>query len=761
MKRITVFAVALAASLSLGNDMSFRIQSARIQSGSGVEIILDGAVPSLPAEDISLSDGLSLLSAHQEGNRLFLKTSPVDLRKNYRVRIRDAGEKELLADGVLDSLFSKKPLGCVRESGGLAFRVFAPRALSVQLALYGRFNDADCRLAGMTRDADGVWEAFLPDPSPERWYGYRVSGPSGESEMFLPDVTVADPYSPALATRNTYLHEARTPIPSGIPFDWQGDRWIVPTMEDLVIYEMHVRDMTAHPSSGVDPSLRGTYAGLVQAGRPGGIDYIASLGVNAVEFLPVQEFANIEIDYRNPALKLYNDWNPYARNHWGYMTSAFFAPESYYASDGSVDCGEWSGTAGAGQSELKEAIRAFHRRGIAVILDVVYNHVSNYDLNPLKYIDKKYYFRLDDDGRFIMASGCGNDLKTERPMARRLIVESLLHWMREYHVDGFRFDLATMIDAGTLDAVTRETRKLNPGVILIAEPWGGGAYGQEPFSRRGWGAWNDLFRNGVKGQNPRDGLGFIFGKWQGSNSPESIRRYVKGTLAAEGGPFHHHSHSVNYLESHDDQTLGDFIRLGLGEIGEETVIADPDGHARISGRSLALNRLAALFLFTSRGPVMLHEGQEFARSKVIAETGVPDGRVGRIDHNSYNKDNATNWIRFDHAEANLPLLDYYRGLSAIRNRYPMLRRATPDQIEFPPSQDPLRLCWRIRPGDSAEKSMLAAFNGRPDSDWDMALPKGQWSLLADKEKASVSPLKRNQSGVIRIPPSSGVLMVAE
>ncbi|MBN2200654.1 hypothetical protein JW777_01735, partial [bacterium] len=263
MNRTLVLAAALAASHSLGNDMSFRIQSGRIQSGSGVEIVLSGSVPSIPAEDISFSDGLALLSAHQEGNRLFLKTSPVDLRKNYRVRIRHAGERELLADGLLDSLFSEKPLGCVREAGGLAFRVFAPRALSVKLALYGRVDDADCRLAGMTRDSDGVWEAFLPDPLPERWYGYRISGPSGEAEMFLPGTTVADPYGRALATRNTYLHEARTLIPDDRPFDWQGDRRVTHAMEDLILYEMHVRDMTAHPSAGLDPSLRGTYAGLV------------------------------------------------------------------------------------------------------------------------------------------------------------------------------------------------------------------------------------------------------------------------------------------------------------------------------------------------------------------------------------------------------------------------------------------------------------------------------------------------------------------
>jgi pullulanase len=761
MKRFILSAATFAASLSMGSDMSTRILSARIQSESGLEIVLSGPIPAVTADDISFSDGLSLLGIRQDHNRLLLTTSPVDIRKNYRVHIRAVGEKELLADGILDALVSEKPLGCIREGGTLVFRVFAPRALSVQLALYRRFDDAECRLAGMARDADGVWEAYLPDPLPERYYGYRISGPAGESEMFLPDVTVADPYGRALATRNTYLHEARTLIPGTSTFDWQGDAWVAPAMEDLIVYEMHIRDMTMHPSSGIDPELRGTYAGLVQPGRAGGIDYIASLGVNAVEFLPVQEFANIEIDFKNPALKIYNDWNPYARNHWGYMTSAFFAPESYYASDGSVDCGGWSGARGAGEDELKAVVRAFHRRGIAVILDVVYNHVSNYDLNPLKFIDKKYYFRLDDDGGFIQTSGCGNDLKTERPMARRLIVESLLYWMREYHVDGFRFDLATLIDDATLDAVTRETRKLNPGVILIAEPWGGGMYGQEPFSRRAWGAWNDHFRNGVKGQNPRDGLGFIFGKWQGLNSPETLKRYMKGTLAADGGPFRHHAHSVNYLESHDDHTLGDFIRIGTGEIGEESVIGDPEAHAGLSIRGLALNRLAALFLCTSRGPVMIHEGQEFARSKVIAESGVPDRRAGRIDHNSYNKDNGTNWIRFDHAGVNRPLLDYYRGLIAIRNRYPILRRAGPDCVDFLPSPDSLQMACRIRPSIQGEKAMLAAFNGHPESAWDMPLPRGEWSLLADGEKAYDMPRKRGVSGTVRIPPSSGLLMVSE
>ena len=128
-----------------------------------------------------------------------------------------------------------------------------------------------------------------------------------------------------------------------------------------MIYEMHVRDMTAHPSAGLNPPQRGSYLGLIEPGKNGGIDYLSALGVNAVELLPVQEFANIEIDYKNPMLRQYNDWNPYCRNHWGYMTTGFFAPESYYASDGSVEPGGWSGERGCGIDELKRAVKALHQ----------------------------------------------------------------------------------------------------------------------------------------------------------------------------------------------------------------------------------------------------------------------------------------------------------------------------------------------------------------------------------------------------------------
>ncbi len=352
---------------------------------------------------------------------------------------------------------------------------------------------------------------------------------------------------------------------------------------------------------------------MIEDDIKGGINYIESLGVNTVELLPAMEFANIEIPYKDSLNGRFNNWNPYERNHWGYMTSNFFAPAAYYSTGWEkMEWNKWMGRDGRQVNDFKDMVKAFHKKGIGVIMDVVFNHLSEYEIGNLKEIDKEYYFRLDKNGNYITESYCGNDLKTERPMLRRLIIDSILYWMKEYHVDGFRFDLGKLIDWITIEEVIREARKVNPNVVFVCEPWGGG-YDPTGFSLRDWGAWNDQIRNGVKGENPNNGLGWIFGKWYGNNNKSRIKSYVRGTLIEDkGGLFLHKEHSVNYLESHDGYTLGDFIRIGTGEVKADSVIANRDKHAKLSPLQLRLNKLAALFLFTSQGITMIHSGQEFA-----------------------------------------------------------------------------------------------------------------------------------------------------
>ena len=352
------------------------------------------------------------------------------------------------------------------------------------------------------------------------------------------------------------------------------------------------------------------------------------MGINAVQILPLQDFANVEIPYKDSTIYMYNDWNQYARNHWGYMTTFFFAPESYYASDGTMQPNAWNGTNGLAVNEMKEMVKALHNEGIAVIMDVVYNHVSNYDFQPLKYIDKETYFRLDEEGNYIAQSGCGNDCQTEHPAMRKLILESVKYWMQEYHIDGFRFDLGYLIDEETRKQILAELREINPNAIILAEPWGGG-YDPDGFSDIGWASFNDKIRNGVKGQNPNNGHGFIFGKWQEKNTQKELQRFAMGSLREHGGQYVNVNHNVNYLESHDDHTFGDFIRIGNGDVKEHDFITDRTKNAVLTDQQLALNKLGALFLFTSQGITFIHEGQEWARSKVIADTDALDARIGK------------------------------------------------------------------------------------------------------------------------------------
>lgn len=668
---------------------------------------------------------------------------------------------------LLDSIVSGKDLGCIIEGQRTIFRLFAPRATNVKLVLFDRYDQDRGNEYTMAYDSlDGVWEYGIAKSLYGTYYGYRVSGPAGPGEMFDSSVVIGDPYSKAVTTFNSYRHPAKTLI-LDTRYDWEGDTSVVPSDHNrLIIYEAHLRDLTADPSSGV--SARGTFPGMMEKGRTGGLSYLKDLGVNAIEFLPLQKFGTIELPYRDPAhrnnLGEMNTWNPYERNHWGYMTSYYFAPESYYASDGTMERDRYNGTDGRAVREMKDMVKTLHREGFTVLMDVVYNHVSQYDYNPFKYIDKFYYFRTDSAGNFIRNSGCGNDFYTERLMARRLIVESVLYWMKEYHIDGFRFDIATLIDKETCRQIIAAARKINPNVVVIAEPWGGGRYDPPGFSDIGWAAWNDQFRNGIKGQNPHDGLGFIFGNHQGNNTKKSVMSYVTGTLRKDGGMFLKKEDGINYLESHDDNTLGDFIRLGTGAVKETDRSTDLDTHVRLTPRQLALEKLAAMFLLTSQGPVMIHEGQEFARSKVIAPTTVPDSNIGRIDHNSYEKDNETNWLNYHHQELNKELYDYYRELIRLRRQFTLFGSAPGNAITFKPTRNEFFIAYELKSTSTRagkpRESFFVLLNGHQSKSSRITLPKGKWKIIADGSRISVDqPITSVRGTYLTVPPTTGMILM--
>jgi len=688
---------------------------------------------------------LSLITFNNpKGSKLFIadktKKALIDKEIVYLSKLKE-----------LDKYYSSKQLGSFVEDGKTLFRLFAPNAQSVTLITFQDLNQKNGDEFKMDRDNNGVWEVIVDGEKYGIYYGFKVIHKESSAEE--KNVICVDPYAKAVATFNTYFSPRRAIVLKENEYNWEDDNWIQRDWRDLIIYEMHIRDATAHFSSG--SSKPGTYQGLIEKGKSGGIDYIKSLGVNTVELLPAQEFANIEIPFNDSLNGKYNSWNPYERNHWGYMTAAFFAPEAYY-SDGELKFNTWSGSSAKQVNDFKDMVKAFHKEGIGVIMDVVYNHLSEYEIGNLKQIDKEYYFRLDEKGNYINQSGTGNDLKTERPMLRRLIIESILYWMKEYHIDGFRFDLGKLIDWETIEEITREAKKINPNAIFVCEPWGGG-YDPSGFSLRGWGSWNDQIRNGVKGENPINGIGWIFGNWYGNNNPDRIKSYVNGTLVKDKfGLFQKKEHSVNYLESHDGYTLGDFIRIAAGEIKPDEVIKDVDNHIKLTPLQIKLNKLAALFLFTSQGITMLHSGQEFARSKVVPlNVKSPDQWKGMIDHNSYDKDNETNYINYNHAKINEELLNYYKGLIALRNKFEAFRRAEYDSITFYDIKDNIfALGYHIGHG---KDQFIVLFNANPKQNEEFILPKGEWEIFVNPAKAGLEKLGSAKDKIV-VEKSSGYIL---
>ncbi len=669
-----------------------------------------------------------------------------------------------------NDMYSTKPLGHSLEVGRNAFRIFVPRGKTVELHVFNRYDDATGTVYPMTNDGSMVFEAFVPGNLAGKFYGYRITErtqvPSTVFKPSIPlDTIFADPYGRAMASSNSYPQKMRSLILPAVRFDWQGTRSPNADISDLVMMETHVRDLSASPTAG-SPNP-GTFKGILNA-RIGGLNYLKKVGVNAVEFLPIHDFNNVEPPFKTASFGINNTWNTYARNYWGYMTSNFFSPESYYASDATQEPSKWNGTDGRAVSEFKELVREFHRNGISVILDVVYNHVSGYDENALKIIDMDFYFKKND------RTGTGNEVETRRRMVRKMVLDSLKYWMAEYQIDGFRFDLATSHDRVTIAAIKDELRAINPKVYLIAEPWGGeGATNSQDFITLGWSKWNSGIRDAIRSTNRPGEAGKSWAL--GTNGGAALLEpFWMG--AGEGQPWQ----LVHYIESHDDTTLGDNLRILSGSYsftagGQPNRITDLEAYLKLSPRLIDASRVAAFGLLMAQGPIMLHLGQEWARGKVTpdlhgrVEEVTNKGRIGTSSDNvvfrvptpnSYSADNETNWINFNHVKLNQELFDYYAGLIRLRFAQPLLRKADPANIiTLVDENNSNALSMTISDGNRIR--IFAAVNSDPENTASFEVPAGTWIIYADKTRAGTTSLGDQAAGPVTIPPGSSLLLVAK
>ncbi len=571
------------------------------------------------------------------------------------------------------------PLGSFWDGKGTNFALFSENATQVELCLFDE-KDQETRLE-LKEVNKFIWHGYLPDSGPGQRYGFRVHGPFAphEGHRFNPNKLLIDPYAKAL-DGDVQPGEAIFGYPWNQPdddlafsesdsaplvskavvidhrFDWEGDALLRTPWHETVIYELHVRGFTRlHPD--IPPELRGTYAGLA---HPAAIAHLRSIDVTAVELMPVHHYLAHPGHLVGAGL----------RNYWGYDSLNFFAPYSGYSA---------SGSHGQQVREFKEMVKALHRAGIEVILDVVYNHTGEGNqMGPtltLRGVDNAAYYRLvEDNPRFYMDfTGCGNSLNVRHPQVLKLIMDSLRYWVLEMHVDGFRFDLASAL-ARELYAVDRLAAFFDiihqdpvlSDVKLIAEPWdvGEGGYHVGGFPLL-WSEWNGRYRDTVRDF------------WRGEPSrlaDFSFRFTGSSDLYQANG--RNPSASINFIIAHDGFTLRDLVSYhekrneanGEGNrdgeshnrswnCGAEGETDDPE----ILQLRLRQQRNFLATLFLSQGVPMLLAGDEM-------------GRTQGGNNNAYCQDNEISWLNWNLPEENAALLEFVRELMAFRLDHPVLRR---------------------------------------------------------------------------------------
>ena len=589
--------------------------------------------------------------------------------------------------------------------GAARFRLWAPSAEKVTLRIYDLDRGgAPSQEIAMTRAEQGTWTASIAPAPMGKYYTFSIYA-DGKWLDETPGI-----WAKAVGTngRRAAIIDLAATDPAG----WDEDHGPeLSNINDAVLYEMHHRDFSMHPTSGI--VNKGKFLALTEQGTTSvegdstGIAHLKQLGVTHVHILPSYDYNSID-ETQLPS----NGYN------WGYDPQNYNAPEGSYSTN--------PANPAARITEMKQMIKALHDAGIGVVMDVVYNHTAENDGSNFSLTAPGYFYRHRPDGTYSDASGCGNETASERPMMGDFIVNSVKHWAKEYHIDGFRFDLMAIHDTATMSRVARELKEINPSIFVYGEGWTAGDSPLPPERRalkenvakmEGIAVFSDDIRDAVKGHySDAADRGFATGK---PGLEETVKIGIVASTAHPQVDYAKGNNSkfpyasspqqiINYVSCHDDLTLTDKLRRSMP--------------AATDSERMRAARLAQTIVFTSQGTPFMFAGEEIFRDK----KGV---------HNSYKSPDSINAIDWTLKRLNADQFRYYQELIALRKAHPAFRMTSADDIarhiRFDRTKEPNLISYSLLDhanGDEWEE-IKVIFNGA-DTDAEVKLPRGNWTVIA-------------------------------
>lgn len=682
-------------------------------------------------------DGISTIIM---GREVILANIPKNINPNDLIAISPSdmyNPCKVTMRGYLDKYYSSKEMGTLFLLEEIVLRVWAPTAYKAEVVLYNNYNDLNQNYFSIyemeyDKRTGTHYIAIDRESNEGRYYLYKLHfrDINAYGEIIYKITYAVDPYAFAVGINGDKGVLVDINSAECEPLGWREDKSpYIKKKIDSIIYEIHVRDFTIDKTSGVSKDLRGTYLGLIEEGTSykdeinnkkvsTGIDHLKELGVTHVHLLPTYDFGSVDERARD-------------ERNWGYDPKNYNVPEGSYSTDPYNPV--------CRIKEFRQMVQGLHKNGMRVVLDMVYNHMMRTE--NMDKIVPGYYFRTDYLGRYSNGSGCGNELCTERPMVRKFILDSCNHWVKDYHVDGFRFDLMELMDIKTTKDIVRLTTNIDKNFIIYGEPWKGGDSQVKNGTYKGsqkkenFSVFNDTFRDAIRGDNS-PARGFINGDQHNAIKSWNIVEGLKGSIYTLT---YNPDESINYMDVHDNYTLWDQIEKSQNYDIRDGEYRDKIGNDILGNYNVRQYLLGASILFTAQGIPFFQGGAEFLRTK-------------QGDHNSYKSSDDINSIKWSDKVKYNEVFEYYKGLIKIRKKYDLFKMTLQEDIKkkliikFAHNDDKSGVIISQISNDDNSEQIIVIYNGTSIDNYDVNSEivlnnDKEWNIMANDKLAGLETIE--------------------